>query len=101
MRSNPHGLSLYCAYDDDKPVGSGWTEFPTGSVFPELHGGAVLGRWRGRGVYSALYQRRLAEAIQRRCSFLTVDASAMSQPILEMRGFQRICDTIPMSFKAR
>lgn len=101
LRANPNGLSLHCAYDGNRPIGSGWTEFPTGSRFPELHGGAVLEPYRGRGVYLTLYRRRLAEVLRRTYSFVTVDASAMSQPILEKLGFQRICGTVPMTFKVR
>lgn len=92
-------LSIYCAYVDTEPVGSGWTEFPAGSRFPELHGGAVLERWRGRGIYSDLFAIRLREAKQRLYDFMCVDASPMSRPILEGIGFHYICSTVPMRKK--
>ena len=99
LRDDPGGLSVYCAYADGKAIGTGWTEFPSGSDFPELHGGAVVEAWRGRKVYSDLYRRRLAEAMERGCDFLAVDAAPMSRPILEKLGFRRVCTTVPMRFR--
>jgi hypothetical protein len=99
LRCDPTGLSVYCAYADGQPIGTGWTDFPSGSAFPELHGGAVVKAWRGRNVYSDLFRRRLAEAIERSYDFLVVDASPLSRPILEKLGFRPVCTTIPMRFK--
>lgn len=99
LRTDPSSLSLYCAYADGQPIGAGWTDFPSGSDFPELHGGAVVEAWRGRKVYSDLYRCRLAEAMERSCDFLVVDASPRSRPILEKLGFRPVCTTIPMRFK--
>ena len=99
LRTDPSGLSVYCAYADGQPIGTGWTDFPSGSDFPELHGGAVVKAWRGRKVYSDLYRCRLAEAIERSYDFLVVDASPLSRPILEKLGFRPVCTTIPMRFK--
>jgi hypothetical protein len=99
LRTDPSSLSVYCAYAGSKPIGTGWTDFPSGSAFPELHGGAVVAAWRGRKVYSALYGCRLAEAIERSYDFLVVDASPLSRPILEKLGFRPVCTTIPMRFK--
>jgi GNAT superfamily N-acetyltransferase len=96
MERSPQKLSIYCAYAGDKPIGTGWTEFPEGSIFPEIHGGAVLSEWRGQGVYSELYNVRMAEARARGYNYLTVDATPMSRPILEKLGFQYVCHTIPM-----
>jgi GNAT superfamily N-acetyltransferase len=95
----PDALSIYCAYAGAEPIGSGWTDFPRGSKFPELHGGAVIRQWRGQGLYSALYGVRLAEARQRGYRYLTVDASPMSRPILERLGFEYVCRTVPMHRK--
>lgn len=99
LQRKPNELSIYCAYDDTKPVGSGWTEFPADSRFPELHGGAVLESWRGRGIYSDLFTIRLQEARQRLYDFICVDASPMSRPILEGIGFNYVCSTVPMRMK--
>lgn len=99
LTQQPEQVSLYCAYIDGKPVGTGWTDFPQGSKFPELHGGAVLPELRGRGIYKALYARRLAEAASRGYKTIVVDASPMSRPILERLGFRHVCSTTPMCYK--
>jgi GNAT superfamily N-acetyltransferase len=96
LRDEPDTLSIYSAYVDGELVGGGWTDFPAGSRFPELHGGAVLPKARGRGVYRALFEVRIAEATRRGYDTLCVDASAMSRPILERIGFAPICHTVPM-----
>jgi GNAT superfamily N-acetyltransferase len=99
LRDDPGSLAIYCAYADGQPIGTGWTDFPSGSAFPELHGGAVVEAWRGRKVYSDLYRRRLAEALERGYDFLAVDAAPLSRPILEKLGFRPVCTTVPMRFK--
>ena len=87
--------AIFCAYDGEKPVATGWIEFPTGSDFAELHGGAVLSEYRGRSIYSALFDLRVEEAKRRGVDFLAVDAAPMSRPILLRKGFFHVCDTIP------
>lgn len=99
LSRHPDHISIYCAYIEGKPVGTGWTDFPPGSDYPELHGGAVLKEWRGQGLYSELYRLRLAEAAQRNCHQVAVDASSMSRPILENLGFEYVCNTVPMRYK--
>jgi hypothetical protein len=99
LTKQPERLSIYCAYLEGRPVGTGWTDFPEGSKFPELHGGAVLQDLRGQGIYKALYGRRLLEAANRKYETITVDASPMSRPILEKMGFIRICNTVPMCYR--
>ncbi|MDC8772866.1 GNAT family N-acetyltransferase [Roseateles albus] len=97
----PEEMSMFCAYADGQPIGTGWTDYPPGSRFPELHGGAVLPAWRGRGVYSALFELRFIEARARGFEWMAVDASLMSRPILEAIGFKPICPTWPMRYRAR
>jgi len=95
-----HRSAIYCAYVDDQPVGSGWMELPPpGGDFAELHGGAVLPKLRGNGIYSALFDVRVAEA--RRCDvkYFAVDAAPMSRPILLKKGFCYICETVPYKRK--
>ena len=94
-------LLVFCAYARSRPVGSGWITFRRASRFAELHGGAVLDEMRGRGIYSELFRARADEARRRDCEFLAVDASPMSRPILESKGFDYICDTCPMQFSTR
>ncbi|MCV2348644.1 GNAT family N-acetyltransferase [Paucibacter sp. Y2R2-4] len=97
--SHPESMSMFCAYADGRPIGTGWTDYPPGSRFPELHGGAVLADWRGQGVYSALFDVRFAEAKARGFEWMAVDASPMSRPILESMGFMTICETWPMRYR--
>nr|MDO8538925.1 GNAT family N-acetyltransferase [Opitutaceae bacterium] len=96
LRTAPERVAMYCAYIDATAVGTGWIDFPDGSQFAELHGGAVLPQARGTGVFSALLDRRMIDAGQRGYEFVAVDAAPMSRPILERKGFQHVCWTHPM-----
>jgi GNAT superfamily N-acetyltransferase len=88
--------AVFCARDAGRVVGTGWIDFFDASPFAQLCGGSVLERWRGRGVYDALFERRLVEAKSRGVRWLAVDAAPMSRPILEKKGFRFVCDTYPM-----
>ena len=87
---------IYCARADGQVVGSGWIDFHGGSEFAQLCGGSVAEAYRGRGIYSLLFERRVAEAQARGTRFIAVDAAPMSRPILEKRGFRFVCHTHPM-----
>jgi GNAT superfamily N-acetyltransferase len=89
---------FYCAYAGDAPIGSGYIEYLAGSAFPELHGGAVLPAYRGQGLYGALFDVRMVDAIRRGFEWIAVDASSMSRPILEKIGFEPVCATRPMRY---
>lgn len=88
--------SLYCARTRDRVVGSGWIEFHGDSQFAQLCGGALLHAFRGQGLYSRLFEVRIAEARSRRVPYVAVDAAPMSRPILERRGFKFVCNTYPL-----
>ena len=96
LSRDPVETAIYCAYAGDRPVGTGWIDFTRGSSFADLHGGAVIEGARGRGIYTLLYEARVAAALERGAPFLAVDAAPMSRPILERKGFRAICDTYPM-----
>jgi len=83
----PKLLSVYVAFVDDKPASAAWIYFHHGTSFASLWGGSTLPQFRGQGLYSALLAKRAQEARSRGFRFLTVDASPMSRPILERRGF--------------
>ena len=96
-----HGTAtLYCARTADRVVGSGWIEFHGGSRFAQLCGGALLEEFRGRGIYSRLFEARVAEARSRGVPYIAVDAAPMSRPILERFGFRFVCNTYPMRTRA-
>lgn len=92
--------SVYCARTADRVVGSGWIEFHGGSRFAHLCGGSILEEYRGRGLYSRLFEVRIAEARARGVPYIAVDAAPMSRPILERRGFRFVCHTYPMRTRA-
>jgi GNAT superfamily N-acetyltransferase len=90
---------VFCARDGERIVGSGWLELHGGSRFVQLCGGAVLPGYRGRGIYSRLFDRRVAEAKMRGVGWMAVEAAPMSRPILEKKGFRFVCNTYPMRTK--
>jgi GNAT superfamily N-acetyltransferase len=87
VRDSPDYISLYVAYMGDMPVCAGWIYFPPDSPFASLWGGSTLSEYRGRGIYSDMLAIRAHEARRRGYSYLTIDASPMSRPIAERRGF--------------
>ena len=87
---------VYCARTAGRVVGTGWIEFHHGSRFAQLCGGSLLEAYRGRGIYSRLFETRLAEARARGVPYIAVDAAPMSRPILERRGFRYVCNTYQM-----
>lgn len=89
--ADPRANSLWVAYVDGQPVAEGRVDFACGE-FAGIWGGATLPAYRRRGIYTALVAARAAEAFERGCRFLTIDASPMSRAVLEKRGF-RLLDT--------
>jgi GNAT superfamily N-acetyltransferase len=98
LRLAPQEASLFCAYLDDQPAGTGWIDFPDGT-FADLHGGSVLPAARGRGIFAALLQERTLEARARGYPYLMADTTRMSRPILLKKGFQHVCFTYPLKRK--
>jgi len=85
------------AYSKGVLIGKGWIDYATGSCIADLHGGAVLPEFRGRGIYSRLFEERVVDARNRGMEFIAVDAAPMSRPILERKNFQFLCMTYPMA----
>jgi GNAT superfamily N-acetyltransferase len=96
LARDPGSVSIYCAYLDEQPVGTGRVSFPPNSAFAELNGGGIVASARGRGIFTALLNHRIAEATARGYQWLAVDAAPMSRPILLRKGFQHVCWTYPM-----
>jgi GNAT superfamily N-acetyltransferase len=86
-------VALFVAYLDGSPAATGRLEMPPGKSFAGLWGGGTSPRFRHRGIYRSLVAARAALARQRGYSFLTVDAGAMSLPILERLGFVPLTTT--------
>jgi GNAT superfamily N-acetyltransferase len=87
---NSEMIAVYIAYVDETPASSAWVRFHPPSRFASLWGGSTVPGHRRRGLYTALLATRAQEARRRGVRFLTVDASPMSQPILEKLGFRCI-----------
>lgn len=85
----PDYLSIYVAYVEGTPASVGWTYFNEGH-FAGLWGGSTLEPYRGRGLYTAVLAARVREARARGVGYLTIDAGAMSRPIVARRGFEVI-----------
>lgn len=96
LGSDPDAVSIYCAYLNGRPVGTGRVSFPPRSRFVDLNGGGVHASMRGRGIFTALLARRIEEARARGYEWVSVDAAPMSRPILLRKGFQHVCWTYPM-----
>jgi GNAT superfamily N-acetyltransferase len=90
LTDHPDQMSIYVAYIDNAPTSSGWIYFPKQSRFASLWGGSTVEQYRKQGLYTALLAVRAQEARERGVEYLTVDASPMSQPILEKFGFEVI-----------
>ena len=87
---------LFVAYCDGVPAAAAsYVPFER-SAF--LMGGVVLANYRGRGLYRALVQARLAHAHARGITLATSHArEATSAPILDKLGFETVC-RFPMYF---
>lgn len=99
LQHAPASVSIYIAYVDDLPVAHARITFHEGSPFAGLWGGSTLKEHRGRGIYTALLAARVQEARSRGVRFLTIDASPMSRPIVEKRGFQFLTMTQPFKWR--
>ncbi|KOV76795.1 acetyltransferase [Nocardia sp. NRRL S-836] len=80
---------------EGRVVSAARLEIVPGTEFGGLWGGSTLERWRGRGIYRALVAHRARVAVQRGITYLQVDASEDSRPILERLGFVAVTTTTP------
>lgn len=94
----PESVSIYIAYAGGIPVSHARITFHEGSPFAGLWGGSTLEEYRSLGFYTALLAVRAQEARSRGVRFLTIDASAMSRPIVEKRGFRFLTMTQPFKW---
>jgi hypothetical protein len=101
LSNYPQQVSVYVAYIDEQPASAAWTYFPEHSQFASLWGGATIRGFRKQGLYTALLAVRVQEAKARQVRYLTVDASAMSRPILEKFGFEMIAASYPCKWKLK
>ena len=76
-------------------MSAAWLAPMPGTRVAGLWGGSTLAAYRGRGIYRALVAARAQRALDLGYSFLQVDASDDSRPILERLGLQVIGGTQP------
>lgn len=92
-QQEPDSIHIYVVYVDGQPVTSAWLTFNGNSPFAGIWGGSTVKAFRGKGFYSQLLNKRIAEAKSRGMKYLTIDASDMSKPIVEKRGFKVVATT--------
>jgi hypothetical protein len=88
----PDDVAVYAVVADGAPVSAAWVSVYPGTGFAVLTGGTTVPPWRGRGCYRALVAVRARFAGERGASYLTVDASADSAPILRRLGFTALTE---------
>jgi hypothetical protein len=74
---------------DGQEVGYAFTS--AGAEGLLLGGAGVVASARGRGAYRAMLAARWARAVELGKPALVIHAGAMSRPILERCGFERVC----------
>jgi len=93
LRHYPQSLLFWAVYAGDQPISAAWLRLSDNNPFGSLWGGATLPAYRGQGIYTALVAQRMLTAHRRGAQYLTVDASPMSRPILQRRGFLALART--------
>jgi GNAT superfamily N-acetyltransferase len=95
LHDDPANFFAYAAYVDGKAVSAAWMYLHEGTPFASLWGGSTLADFRKRGLYSSLLGIRAHDASSRGYKLLMVDASSMSEPILEKHGFHCLARSTP------
>jgi GNAT superfamily N-acetyltransferase len=98
--NHPDGLTAIVVMAGDMPVCGARLEFHPGTQFASLWGGGTVPQWRGRGIYRATVAYRARLAAERGFSYLRVDASDDSRPILSRLGFQALTTITPYEYDA-
>jgi hypothetical protein len=94
----PDDIAVYVAEADGEVVCAAWLVFRPGTGFASLWGGSTRAEWRGRGIYRALVAVRAALAVSRLVTYLHVDASDDSAPILRRLGMHAVTTTTPYAW---
>ncbi|GHJ49946.1 N-acetyltransferase [Catellatospora sp. TT07R-123] len=95
IAADPDSVTVVVAEADGTVVSAGWVRYVPGTEFAGLWGGSTLAQWRGRGIYKALVAYRAIRAVERGYTYLQVDASPDSRPILNRLGLASITTTTP------
>ncbi|GGM58025.1 N-acetyltransferase [Micromonospora sonchi] len=95
ISSAPENIVVLLAEAAGEVVSAAWLVILPGTEFAALWGGSTLRQWRGKGIYRALVARRAQIAADRGITYLLVDASKDSRPILQRLGLQPVTTTTP------
>ena len=95
IAATPDEITVVVAEAGAEVVSAAWLVPNPGTAFAGLWGGATLAAWQGKGIYRALVARRAQLAVAAGATYLQVDASEDSRPILERLGFTAITTTTP------
>ncbi|MBQ1093932.1 GNAT family N-acetyltransferase [Streptomyces sp. B93] len=98
LAADPDSLVAVVALAGDAPVSAARMELVPGTSFAGLWGGGTVAGWRGRGLYRALVAHRARVAADRGFSYLQVDATSRSRPILRRLGFVPLTTTTPFVY---
>ncbi len=99
LEHNPQDVSVFVIWQDGRVVSAAWTFYLANTTFAGMFGGSTLREYRRRGYYTALLAARAREARLRGYSFLQVDASPNSQPILAKHGFRCLGYSTPYEWE--
>ncbi len=100
IAADPTGITVVAALAGDIAVSAGWIRYVRGTGFATLWGGSTLPGYRSRGIYTALVRYRAGLAVARGFTYLQVDASDDSRPILRKLGFVAVTTTTPYVYGA-
>ncbi len=82
------GIVFFAGFTaSNEPVSSGYMFHAPGAPYALLCGGTTKAAWRRRRAYTSLLRARALRAQARGASYLAVEASPESQPILARLGF--------------
>ncbi|MFJ8932369.1 GNAT family N-acetyltransferase [Streptomyces sp. NPDC102340] len=95
LAQDPDTVPAVVALHGDEPVSAARMELHPGTAFASLWGGGTVPEWRGRGIYRSLVAFRVRIAAERGFTYVQVDASPYSRPILERLGFVALGTTTP------
>lgn len=91
----PDLIAVFAAEAGPDMVSVAWLIRDPGTEFATLWGGATRPGWRSKGIYRALVARRAQFAVRTGATYLQVDASSDSAPILQRLGFVAVATTTP------
>lgn len=95
MSLGTDAIAVFVAEAEAIVVAAAWLVAKPQTDFAGLWGGSTLAPWRRRGIYRALLHERAKVADEWGVSFVQVDASDASRPILERLGLIAITTSTP------